>query len=89
MNKYNAAFWVATFERVFFTFLQTYFGVYLTGDVVLNAFQFDWVFWLGPALGAAVLSLAKALLAAQVNHPGSPSLANEAAIQTGRHSAPE
>ncbi len=89
MNKYNAPFWTATFERIFFTFLQAYFGSWIVGDFVFDVFAFDWVTALGPALGAAILCAVKCLIAAQVNHPGSPSFANEAAVQTGRHAAPD
>lgn len=79
--KYDGAFWKATFERVAATFVEAYFGLFLAGDVILNVFQFDWVTGLGPALGIALLSLVKALLAAQVGNNG-PSLANEVAVET-------
>lgn len=88
---YTGAFWKATFERVASTFVQTYFGLWLAGDLIFNVFEFNWVTGLGPALGAAILSLVKAVLAAQGGNPG-PSLANEAVVaspSTSRHSAPE
>ena len=86
--KYDGAFWKATFERVVFTFLQAYFGLWLGGDVIFNAFEFNWVLGLGPALGAAVLSLVKCLLAANTGNAG-PSFANEVTLtDSGRHAAP-
>lgn len=88
MNVYNGPFWMALFERAFFTFVEAYFGVVLVLGS-FNAFQFDWLGALGPALGATVLAVVKGLIAAHVNHPGSPSFANEAAVQTGRHAKPE
>ena len=87
--RLNGAFWLATAERVITTFLQTYLGLYLAGDVIFNAFEFNWYTALGPALGAAVISLIKCVLAAWVNHSGSPSLANEAVVSSGRHAKPE
>lgn len=72
----SASFWKATLERVISTFLQTYFGFWLFGDVIFDAFTFDWYTGLGPALGAAVLSLVKAILASRTGNPG-PSFANE------------
>lgn len=84
--KYTGAFWTATFERVLSTFVQAYLGLWLAGDVVFNVFEFNWVAGLGPALGAALLSLVKALLAAQTGNAG-PSLANEVVVNEARHAA--
>lgn len=85
MERLNKAFWLATLERVVATFIQTYLGVYLAGDLAFNAIDFDWYTSLGPALGAALISLIKCVAAAWVNHSGSPSLANESVVSTGRH----
>lgn len=84
--KYTGAFWKATFERVLATFVEAYFGLYLAGDVILNVFDFNWVTGLGPALGIALLSLIKSLLAANVGGAG-PSLANEVVVDEARHAA--
>ena len=70
------AFWKATIERVLFTFLECYFGLFLFSAVALNVFAFDWWVSLGPSLGAALLALVKCLLAALGGNPG-PSVANE------------
>ncbi len=70
------SFWKATIERVLFTFLETYFGLFLFTAVAFNAFSFDWVLGLGPALGAAILALVKCLLASLGGNAG-PSVANE------------
>jgi hypothetical protein len=70
------SFWKATIERVLFTFLECYFGVFLFSAIDFNVFTWNWVLTLGPALGAAVLALVKCLLAALGGNPG-PSAANE------------
>jgi hypothetical protein len=69
-------FWKATAERIIFTFLECYFGLFLFSAVSLNVFAFDWFLGLGPALGAAVLTLVKCLLASLGGNAG-PSVANE------------
>ena len=75
---WTLAFWKGTAERVLFTFLECYFGLYLSiaTGVAFNVLTFDWLLGLGPALGAAVLALVKCLLASLGGNPG-PSLANE------------
>lgn len=70
------SFWKATIERVLFTFLETYFGLFLFTAVALDVTTFNWLLGLGPALGAAVLALVKCLLASLGGNAG-PSVANE------------
>lgn len=72
------SFWKATIERVLFTFLECYFGLFLftTLSTQLNVFIFDWWVSLGPSLGAALLALVKCLLASLGGNAG-PSVANE------------
>jgi len=70
------SFWKATIERVLFTFLEAYFGLFLFSLVPLDPFTFDWILGLGPALGAAILTLVKCLLASLGGNAG-PSVANE------------
>lgn len=72
----TGAFWKATAERVLFTFLECYFGLFLFSAVTFNVFAFDWWVGLGPALGAAILTLVKCLLASLGGNAG-PSVANE------------
>jgi hypothetical protein len=84
VTKWNSAFWTATAERVGSTFLMSYFGIWLGGDVALDVFEFNWFLALGPALTASLLSLVKCVLANNVGLTG-PSLANE--VLTGRHRA--
>jgi hypothetical protein len=82
----TVAFWKASGERAVKTFLQTYFGIALAGDAVLNVFEFSWVGpELGIALGATILSLVTSLLSSGAGNPG-PSLANETALHTPAHS---
>lgn len=73
---FTASFWKATIERILFTFLETYFGLFLFTAVAFNAATFDWILGLGPALGAAILTLVKCLLASLGGNAG-PSVANE------------
>lgn len=70
------SFWKATIERVLFTFLECYFGLFLFSQITLDVFTWNWLYGLGPALGAAVLTLAKCLLSSLGGNPG-PSVANE------------
>jgi hypothetical protein len=72
------AFWKASIERVLFTFLECYFGIYLSIAVgaTFDVFTFNWLLGLGPALGAAVLTLVKCLLCSLGGNPG-PSAVNE------------
>lgn len=70
------SFWKATIERVLFTFLEAYFGLFLFSVVPIDPFQFNWLLALGPALGAAILTLVKCLLASLGGNAG-PSVANE------------
>jgi len=70
------SFWKATIERVLFTFLETYFGIFLFSAIDFNVFTWNWILTLGPALGAAILSLIKCLLASLGGNAG-PSVANE------------
>lgn len=73
----TGSFWKATLERAVKTFLQAYFGAFLVGDVVLNAFEFTWGGpELGIAVGATLLSVVTSLLSGLGGNPG-PSLANE------------
>lgn len=83
-EKWSGAFWEATAERVGATFLMSYFGMWLGGDIALDVFEFDWFLGLGPALASALLSLVKCILANNTGTAG-PSLANE--TLTGRHRA--
>jgi r1t holin len=77
--KYDGAFWKATMERALSTFVQAYLGLWLAGDVVLDVFTFDFATGLGPALGAALLSVVKGMIAANVGTAG-PSFANEVVL---------
>ena len=73
----DASFLKATAERALKTFVQTYFALFLVGDVALNVFQFDWLGeGLGVSLGAALLSVVTSVLSGFVGNQG-PSLASE------------
>lgn len=73
---FTLSFWKATIERVLFTFLECYFGIFLFSAIDFNVFTWNWYLTLGPALGAAILSLVKCLLASLGGNAG-PSVANE------------
>jgi uncharacterized integral membrane protein len=76
----SGAFWKASLERALKTFLQTYFAVFLVGDVTLNVFEWSWSGpELGIALGATALSFVTSLLSSLGGNSG-PSLANEVAL---------
>jgi hypothetical protein len=84
---FTGAFWAAAAERAVKTFLQTYFGAWLAGDVVFNVFVFTWGGpELGIALGATLLSVVTSLLSTLAGNAG-PSLASEtlAPVDAGRH----
>lgn len=75
---WTGQFWKASAERIIFTFLQAYFGTILAmgAAATFNVLTFDWLLPLGPALGAALLSLVKCVIAGNFGNNG-PSAANE------------
>jgi hypothetical protein len=72
MTLWNKSFWKATAERAIKSAAQ---GLVLLigGDVVFNAFEFDWEVAGGVTLGAAVLSVLTSIGSAAVTGDG-PSL---------------
>lgn len=82
---FTILFWRALFERGVKTGAQAV-ALAITGDVVFNAFQADWVNLAGVAAGGFVLSALTSLATAALTD-GNPSVGDAEVLANGRHEA--